>query len=58
MCALFLTVRRFIRDCSGGPAIEAAVIFPLLVIIFFGLVEITNYLTMKERMNKAANQAA
>jgi hypothetical protein len=48
----------FFRDMRGGILVETAVFLPFLVIVFFGVVELTQYIDVKERVNRVANQAA
>ncbi len=47
-----------LREARGSMLIETAIFLPFLVLVFFGLVELSQYLDVKERVNRMANQAA
>lgn len=51
-------IRRFLRDAGGGPVVEFAFVLPLMVLFVLGLVELHSYMDVKERFQKAVNQAA
>lgn len=53
-----LTRKYLFTDNSGAAMIEAALTFPLFVLLFFGMMEIANYLDSRERVNKVSNQIA
>lgn len=48
-------LRRFKREVQGTSAVEFALIFPVMLIVYFGLVEITNGLEAKRKVEIAAN---
>jgi Flp pilus assembly protein TadG len=50
--------RRFAGECRGMAAIEMAFVFPFMVIIYFGLVDITNILTASRRVTLATSTLA
>lgn len=52
------TFRRLRRDQSGVAAIEMAIIMPLLLIMFFGMIDITALLSDNRRLTYSANAVA
>lgn len=53
-----LNARSFRKDLSGMAATEFALLLPLLLIIFFGVVETSDALTQSRRVTLAANTLA
>jgi Flp pilus assembly protein TadG len=51
-------VARFRRDAQGMAAIEMAFIFPFMIVIYFGLVDVTNLLSAERRVTLAASTLA
>jgi hypothetical protein len=51
-------LRRFGGECRGMAAIEMAFVFPLMVIVYFGLVDVTNLLSAERRVTLAASTLA
>ena len=51
-------VRKLIRDAKGVAAIEMAFIFPVMVILYLGLVDITNFLQVNRRVTLTASTLA
>ena len=47
--------RRFVRDRGGMAAIEMAFIFPAMIIVYFGLVDVTDLLSANRRVTLAAS---
>jgi len=43
------------KETKGTSAIEFALIFPILILVYFGLVEISNSLEVKRKVENAAN---
>jgi Flp pilus assembly protein TadG len=54
----YKTLARLRRDQSGVAAIELALIFPLLMIIFFGMVDVTAVLSDSRKLSYATNAVA
>jgi Flp pilus assembly protein TadG len=50
--------RRFIRDCCGNALLEAAIVFPLLIVLFFGVSELSEGFLASRRVVAAAYTAA
>lgn len=50
--------RAFARSCSGIAALEFAFIAPVMIILFFGVVEGSNALSVSRRVSLAANTLA
>jgi Flp pilus assembly protein TadG len=48
-------VRRFGADQSGVAAIEAAITFPILILLFFGVVNVADYVATLNRIVTASN---
>jgi Flp pilus assembly protein TadG len=46
---------RFKQEHQGTAAVEFALIFPVLLIVYFGLIEISNSLEAKRKVENAAN---
>lgn len=55
---LVLTARRLARDRNGVGAIEFAILFPLLVMLYIGAFEITIGLSVSKRVTRAAGSVA
>ncbi|KZS56559.1 Flp pilus assembly protein TadG [Rhizobium sp. BK591] len=55
---LVLTARRLIRDRKGAGAIEFAILFPVLVMLYIGAFEITIGLSVSKRVTRAAGSVA
>lgn len=55
---LALTARRFVRDREGVGAIEFAIIFPVLIMLYLGAFEITLGLNISKRTTRAAGSIA
>lgn len=47
---------RLRRDCRGGVLIEAALLLPILLLSYLGMIEITQFISTKEMLNRYANQ--
>ncbi|EJJ24587.1 TadE/TadG family type IV pilus assembly protein [Rhizobium sp. CF142] len=58
MMWLALTARRFVRDREGVGAIEFAIIFPVLIMLYLGAFEITLGLNISKRTTRAAGSIA
>jgi len=52
---LYRICGRFRQECRGTSAIEFAFIFPILLIVYFGLIEISNSLEVKRKVENSAN---
>jgi len=52
------TARRFVRDRKGVGAIEFAIIFPVLIMLYLGAFEITLGLNISKRTTRAAGSIA
>ena len=50
--------RGFGSDCRGMAAIEMAFVFPFMVVLYFGLVDITNLLSAERRVTLASDTLA
>ncbi len=50
-----LTARRFARNTRGVAAIEMAFIFPFMVLLLIGLVDVTNLISANRRVTLAAS---
>ncbi|NEH57985.1 pilus assembly protein [Rhizobium leguminosarum] len=55
---LVLTMRRLGRDRKGAGAIEFAILFPVLVMLYIGAFEITVGLSVSKRVTRAAGTVA
>jgi Flp pilus assembly protein TadG len=55
---LALTARRLIRERKGAGAIEFAILFPVLVMLYIGAFEITIGLSVSKRATRAAGSIA
>ncbi|PDS80935.1 TadE/TadG family type IV pilus assembly protein [Rhizobium sp. L43] len=55
---LALSARRLIRDRKGAGAIEFAILFPVLVMLYIGAFEITVGLSVSKRVTRAAGSIA
>jgi len=55
---LVLTARRLARDRKGVGAIEFAILFPVLVMLYIGAFEITIGLSVSKRVTRAAGTVA
>ncbi|MBB2840309.1 UNVERIFIED_ORG: Flp pilus assembly protein TadG [Rhizobium etli] len=55
---LALTARRLIRERQGAGAIEFAILFPVLVMLYIGAFEITIGLSVSKRATRAAGSIA
>jgi len=53
-----LTCRRFRSASTGMAAIEMAFVFPMMLIVYFGLVDITNLLSANRRVTIASSTIA
>jgi hypothetical protein len=51
-------MRRFGGECRGMAAIEMAFVFPFMVIVYFGLVDITNLMSAERRVALATSTLA
>jgi hypothetical protein len=51
-------VQKLIRDAKGVAAIEMAFIFPVMVILYLGLIDITNFLQVNRRVTLTASTLA
>ncbi len=51
-------LQRFQRDESGAAIIEAALSVMLLIIMMFGIFEVTSYIRARDHVNKVADQMA
>jgi Flp pilus assembly protein TadG len=52
------TIRRFCQDCRGLAALEFALIAPVMVLIFFGVVEGSDALSASRKVSLSANTLA
>jgi len=50
--------RRFLAAASGVSAVEFAIILPVMVTMFFGMVEVSSYIEMSRRAASLASTAA
>lgn len=50
--------RKFAASVSGVSAIEFAIILPVMVTLFFGMVELSNYIEVSRRASTLASTAA
>jgi Flp pilus assembly protein TadG len=50
--------RRFASECDGMAAIEMAFVFPFMVILYFGFVDVTNLLSAERRATLATSTLA
>ena len=55
---LVLTVRRLAQDRKGAGAIEFAILFPVLIMLYIGAFEITVGLSVSKRATRAASTVA
>ncbi|MBB3645164.1 Flp pilus assembly protein TadG [Rhizobium sp. BK619] len=55
---LVLTVRRLAQDRKGAGAIEFAILFPVLIMLYIGAFEITIGLSVSKRATRAAGTVA
>ncbi|UWU28249.1 pilus assembly protein [Rhizobium sp. WSM1274] len=55
---LVLMARRLIRDRKGAGAIEFAILFPVLIMLYIGAFEITIGLSVSKRVTRAAGTVA
>ncbi|EJC82071.1 TadE-like protein [Rhizobium leguminosarum bv. trifolii WSM2297] len=55
---LVLTARRLARERNGAGAIEFAILFPVLVMLYIGAFEITVGLSVSKRVTRAAGSIA
>jgi len=46
---------RFKQECRGVAAVEFALIFPILLVVYFGLVEMSNALDVRRKVENTAN---
>jgi hypothetical protein len=53
-----LLMQKLIRDAKGVAAIEMAFIFPVMVILYLGLVDVTNFLQVNRRVTLTASTLA
>src|SRR5919106_1327918 len=53
-----LLVQKLIRDARGVAAIEMAFIFPVMVILYLGLIDVTNFLQVNRRVTLTASTLA
>ena len=51
-------VLRFLEDARGVAAIEMAIIFPVMIILYIGLVDVTNLLMVNRRVTLATSTLA
>ena len=47
-----------LRDCRGSPAVEMALVLPLLLILMFGSIELGNYFMNEHTLSKAVRDGA
>jgi len=50
--------RLLLRDCRGSPAVEMALVLPLLLILMFGSIELGNYFMNEHSLAKAVRDGA
>ncbi|WP_137151017.1 TadE/TadG family type IV pilus assembly protein [Devosia sp. FKR38] len=55
---MFKLIRRLARDHRAVAATEFALVIPLLLIVFMGVVELSNYIMQSRRAHQAAIQVA
>lgn len=48
--------RRIGRECGGVAAVEFAMVLPLLMLMLFGIIEVSHYLLFREKLESAATQ--
>jgi hypothetical protein len=53
-----LLMQKLIRDAKGVAAIEMAFIFPVMVILYLGLVDVTNFLQVNRRVTLTTSTLA
>lgn len=52
------TLRLLLRDCRGSPAVEMALVLPLLLMLMFGSMELGNYFMNEHTLSKAVRDGA
>ncbi|MGE0212391.1 MAG: TadE/TadG family type IV pilus assembly protein [Parvibaculaceae bacterium] len=52
------SIRRFRRDARGVVSIEMALIFPIMLILYFGMVDVSNLLSANRRVTLTASTLA
>jgi len=50
-------IKSFIRDTGGDAVVEAAILFPIIIMIFAGLVLLSMYLPTRASLQRATQQA-
>jgi hypothetical protein len=55
---MLMLLKQLARDERGVAYIEGSIAIILMFIIFFGMMEITTYISVRERMEKASGQLA
>ena len=55
---LTAVIKNKAAESSGSSAVEFALVFPLFLILFFGIVEFSWYMTQKALLSYATNQGA
>ena len=51
-------IRLLLRDCRGSPAVEMALVLPLLLMLMFGSMELGNYFLNEHTLAKAVRDGA
>jgi len=55
--AALIGIKRFSRDAGGDAVVEAAILFPIIIMIFTGLVLLSMYLPVRASLQRATQQA-
>ena len=58
MTAVFAHIKEYLRDRQGIAALEFALTLPLLSMLFMGVIELSNYMTVIRKIDAAAHTAA
>jgi Flp pilus assembly protein TadG len=52
------TIQKFLKDQKGVAAIEMAFIYPFMILLYFGLVDITGFISFNRKVTSAASLTA
>jgi len=55
---LLTSLKKFKKQCEGIAAIEFALLLPVMILVFFGMVEGSDALTVSRRLSNATNSIA
>ena len=58
MMAIFSFIRRYFRDSDGSAAVEASFIIPILIVLFFGTMDMGRAVMTNQKTIKASQVAA